>query len=381
MKIKIDREHLADKLKKVIKFVPSKSIIPAQDNFKFTVTDNSMEIVGADSQCQIKMYMPVKSDNNGSFCLPAKLFLNTINLFRENEVLITKKSDTVIEIKNGKSKCKITVDCMPDDFPMMPIHETKHELSILQINLKTGIKFAEKFIDDEKSARIGAAGINIDKVNNRMVFTGLVDHLMCRVNVAPLSIGSWDENIVMPSETASKMLSILSDNGEVTMCHSKDRMIFFADDTIERFEIISTSVNTKFPNSERLFEYKGEDFIVINTLEFKDSFSRLRLYSGEFDKDKRVFMEIKEGAPEELLLTASDSLKGKDGEEAISITNHNGKTLNKQFSSGSMLKILANIEDSDLLFFFNDSDKIACFVEPKVDGKENNFNFLIAPTT
>lgn len=381
MKIRIDRELLADKLKKVIKFIPAKSIVPAQDNFKFTIKDNNMEIVGADSQCQIKMYMPVKSDMDGAFCLPAQLFLKTVNLFRENEVLITKKTDTVIELKNGKSKCKITVDCMAEDFPIMPIQETKHELSISQSNLKMGIKFTEKFIDDEKSARIGAAGININEVNNRMVFTGLDGAIMCRINVAPLAIGSWENNIVMPAETASKLLSLLGDNGEVTMCHSGDKMIFFTDDTIERFEIISTSVNTKFPDSERLFGFKGEDFIIINTLEFKDCFSRLRLYSGEFDKDKRVYMEIKGDNLNELVLTASDNMKGKDGEEAITIVNPTGKMLKKQFNSGSMLKILANIEDNDIMFYFNESDKVASFIEPKVDGGENNFNFLITQTT
>lgn len=381
MKIRIDRELLADKLKKAFKFVPAKSIVPAQDNFKFTITDNVMEIIGADSQCQIKLFMPVKSDSNGAFCLPAQLFLKTVNLYRENEVLITKKSDTVIELKNGKSKNKITIDCMPEDFPMMPVRETKHEISILQSNLKMGIKFAEKFIDDEKSARIGAAGINIDEINNRMVFTGLVDHLMCRVNVPPLAIGSWDKNIVMPSETASKLLSLLGDNGEITMCHSEDKMIFFTDDTIERFEVISTSVNTKFPDTERLFGFKGDDFVVMNTLEFKDAFSRLRLYSGDFDKDKRVFMEVKSDNLNELTLIASDNMKGKDGEEIMTIVNPTGKTLKKQFNSGSMLKILSNIEDSEIMFFFNESDKVASFIEPKVGVGENNFNFLITSTS
>lgn len=381
MKVKLDRELLADKLKKSFKFIPSKSIVPAQDNVRCTIKDNIMEIVAADSQCQVKLFMPVKSDSDGAFCLPAQLFLKTVNLFRENEVLITKKSDTVIELKNGKSKCKITMDCMPEDFPTMPEAKTTHELSISQYNLKTGIKFTEKFVDDERSVKVGAAGININEVNSRMVFTGLDGHLLCRVNVAPLAIGSWDKNIVMPVDTATKLLSLLGDNGEVTMCHSDDKMVFFTDDSIERFEITSTSVNTKFPNSEMLFSKKGEDFMIINTLELKDAFARLRLYSGDFDSDKRVHIATNGTNLNELILNSSDNLKGKDGEETMTIVNPSGKQLKKQFNSGSMLKVLANVEDNEILFYFNESDKVPCFIEPKVDGKENNFNFLIGTTS
>jgi DNA polymerase III sliding clamp (beta) subunit (PCNA family) len=378
MKLTADREQLADKLKKCVKFIPSKTLVNAQEYFRCTVKDNIMEIMGADSQCEVKMYCPVKSDVDWAFCIQAAIFLKTISLFRENEVRITKKSDTQIELKNGKaSTYKITVDCMPEDFPVMPPPQTIHELSISQYHLRMGLKFTEKFIDDDKSAKVGATGINIHEVDKRLVFTGLDGHMLCRINVPPLAIGSWEKNIVLPPETASKVLSLLNDKGEITMCHNDDKVVFFTDDTIERFEITSTLVNTKYPNSEGLFKKKGADYAVINTLELKDVFMRLKLYSD--DVTSIIKMTTNPQNVNELTIITSNTLKPKDGEEIITIKNASGKHINKGFNAFSMLKVLANIESNELFFYFNESNNVASFIEPLVgENEENNFNFLIS---
>lgn len=379
MKIRIDREQLADKLKKAIKFIPSKSLVPSQEDFKFSVRSNMMEITAADSQSQIKIYCPVKADKDGDFCIEAKLFLKTINLFRENEVLITKKSDTVIELKNGKSKCKITMGTMPENFPVMAYPDVKHEISISQYNIKQGLKFCEKFIDDERSSRVGAMGINIHEIDKRIVFTGLDSYMLCRVNVSPLAIGSWGDNIVLPQETATKLNSLLGDKGELTLCHNGDKVVFFASDEIEKFEIVSTLVNTKYPNSESLFSKKKEDFIIINTLEFKDAFMRLRLYSSNLDSRRTVMMRTNPDNVNELILSSQDVLKPKEGEEIITINNVCVKHITKKFNSEGMLKILVNIDSNEIMFFFVDNDNIGCFIEPVVAStEEKNFNFLIS---
>jgi DNA polymerase III sliding clamp (beta) subunit (PCNA family) len=383
MKLTVDRELLADKLKKSIKFIPTKSLINAQTNFRCTIENNVMEIMGADSQCQVKMFCPVKSDGDWAFCIKADLFLKTINLFRENEVIITKKSDTVLALKNGKASVyKLTMDVFPDDFPVMPPPSTKNELSIFQYYLKMGLKFADKFIDDDRSAKVGATGININEVNRRLVFTGSDGFVLCRVNVSPMSIGLWEKNIVLPSETGSKVLSLLSDKGEIAICHNNEKVVFFTDDTVERFEITSTLVNTTYPDSEAIFNKKGIDYASINTLEFKDVFMRLRLYSSDLDSDRTVYMSTNKDNINELILTAQDVLKPKDGEERITIKNVSGKPIKKAFNSSSMLRILSNIESNEMKFFFQESNHIGCFIEPAVgEAEENNFNFLIGSCT
>lgn len=383
MKLIAERELLADKLKKSMKFVPSKTLISAQENFRCVVKDNVMEIMAADSQTQIKIYCPVKSDVDFSFCVEAEIFLKTISLFRENEVRITKKSETILELKNGKaSTYKITMDCFPDDYPVMPPPQNTHELSLSQHDLKMSLKFTEKFTDDEKSGRVTAEAISINVIDKRLVFTALDTRILCRVNVPPLAIGSWAHNIILPEETATKVISILNEKGEVAMCHDGGKIIFFTDDSIERFEITSTLKEGKYPDSEKLFGKKGEDYAIMNTLEVKDVFQRLKLYSSDQEAVRVIQMATKKDNVNELVLSASSLLKPKEGEETITIKNVCGKPMNKKFNSGLMLKILSNIESNEFMFFFQESDKMACFIEPVLEELEvKNFNFLICSTS
>lgn len=381
MKLTVDRENLANKLKRAIKFIPSKSLITAHEHFCCTIKDNVMEIMGADGQAQAKLYCPVKSDEGWAFCVEANIFLKTISLFRENEVQISKKPDkNVLELKNGKASVyKVTMDCLPENFPVMDAPNPGNELSITQYDLKIGLKFTEKFTDDDKAhGRAYVTGININEVNKRLIFTGTDREMLCRVNVPPLAIGSWEKSIVLPQETAIKVMSLLGDKGEIAICHDNNKVIFFTDDTIERFEVTSTLVNTAYPNSEALFSKKGSDYVIINTLEFKDVFQRLRLYCSDVNADRTVKFSTNPENVNELTFTASDMLKPKEGIETITINNVSGKSINKGFDSNSMLKILTNIESNDIMFFFNESNNVASFIDPIVGAnEENNFNFLI----
>lgn len=376
MKLKIDREQFLNKIKSCYKFVSDKAIIPALLNFKITVKDNSMEIVACDGQAQVRMFCPCKGDD-GAMCIPAKLLLDTINLFRENEVLITKKDDIKITLKNGKSKYNLTADTHPDEFSLIPVKGSGDEFLILQQHLAMGLKYGNKFISDESFTR-GAEGINLSEIDNEMVFTGLDSFSMCRVNVKPRSIGAWSKNVVIPQDTAAKVLSLLDDLGEALICVVGDKIIF-SGDTPDKFEVVSTSVNTKFPNSERIFNLRGEDFMTINNMELRDAVSRLRLYCSKLDKAKKVTIQTNTANKNELVLTAIDQDFQRAGEEVITINNNSGKALTKVFNTEYLLKILHSIDTTDILFYFKNTDKEPCFIVPVEENMDNdNFNFLIS---
>lgn len=375
-KIKADREILAERLKKAYKFVPQNSVIPAMLNFKISVTGNSMEIVAGDSQCSVKIYCSVKSDGDISFCVPAQIFYRTIDKFRENDVIITVKDDK-IELKNGKAKYKVSSDCLASDYPVMPQGKMDSEFSILQYNLKMGIKFSNKFIDEERSKMVNANGINIDEINSRIVFTGLDGFNACRANVAPMGVGSWCGNFVLPEDSADKISSMLSDNGEVTVCHGDGKMILFTEGD-NKFEITTLSVNTKFPNSENIFSKRGDTKMIINTNEFRDAVNRLRLYASDDDSDKRVIVKTSDENVNELILTSVDSNRNKSGEECITIDNPSGKPMNKGFNSISIINVLNCIDENEFCLYFTDDNRIPVFIHPNnKEGIVNSLDFLI----
>lgn len=378
-KVVIDRELFLSKLNKAIKFVPSKSIIPAFDNFLLKVNKTTMEIIGCNPATQVRIDCQVVSSTaDFSICVPAKLFVKTISLFSENNVTITQKKDIQIELKCGKSKYNIGMDCFPDTFPRIEVKEMTNEINMSQFYLRLGLKSANSFVDDDnKNANMTA--INVIEVNNKIVFTGLVEALMCRASVPPISINKWDK-VNISAECASKVVSLLGDKGEVGVSHNGDHIMFFTDkDSPEMFEVISTVANVRFPNSESLFSKRPDNLYMINTLECNAAVKRLKLYASEGDT-KLVRFELNEG--NELMLTSADTLTNKDGEESILMENKTNTPIGKFFSHDHLIQVLSSIETNDFWLHYSDQKNHPSFIIPKVNTEEENiFCFLIAEFT
>jgi DNA polymerase-3 subunit beta len=373
MKIRIDRELFLAKLQKAIKFVPSKAMLPAFLNFKLTVRDGVMEIIGSDQNNQVKVYCPVSSKDTGSVCLPAKLLLKTISLFRENEVQITQKNEKKVELKCGKSKYNIGIDCMPDDYPVMEVRNITSDINMNQFFLNSAVKIAEKFVDEDcKYANL--IGIKIEEVGNRIIFTGAHQVGMSRVSIKPISNTRWGI-IVLLAETANKVMTLLEDQGEITVAHNVEKIKFIAGSGSDMFEVSAVTSAVKFPNTETFFSSRPDKFVVINTEEFKTAVKRLMLYSSS---EESTFFTMSSDGGTDLTLVSSDNNLDRDGEEIMTIVNNGGISFNKSFSSDTMLQILNNIDEQEFLFMIPEETNMPYPIVPKIDeGREEMLSFLI----
>lgn len=377
-KVMIDRELLLFKLEKAIKFVPAKSIIPAMDNFMLNISADSMDIIACNSGTQLRTDCQVKANGSFAICVAAKLLLKTVKLFSDNQVTITQKKEDSIELKCGKSKYNIGLDCFPENFPRIPIEEMIYSINIAQFYLKLGLKYANSFVDDEnKNANMVA--INIAEIDNKMVFTGLTNELMCRAAVPPISINNWDK-INITTDAAKCLLTLLGEKGEVGVSHNGKHAIFYTGaDSSEMFEVITTLANVKFPNSESLFSKKPENRYVINTIECNSAVKRLKLYASDGDV-KQVNFNC--DGSNDIILTSSDSFTKKDGEELLTIDNVTKTPINKNLAHDHLIQVLNTMESHEFILMYSSEKNRPSFIIPKVNTEEENiFCFLIAEYT
>ncbi len=375
MKLKIDRELLALKLNKAIKFTPDKQIIPAFENFLLFTKEGKINIIATDGNIQIHLQCPVKTDGNVAICVPAKLFLKTVNLFRENEVLITIKSDTKIEVKCGKAKYNITLDCMANDFPVMLSPASTNEIAINQFLLSIGLKSTQRFVD-EKNVNANMAAINIAEINDKIVFIGLTQVLFCRAAIKPISINKWEKVSILP-DTANKVDLMLGEKGEVNIIHDDKRISFSSNlGTSDSFEIISVVANAKFPSPESAYARQSKDMLVVNTMELSDAMKRLRLYVEEGSVPIITISNTENS--QELKLTSADNLTHKDGEEIISIINPSEVIINRSMKNDDIIKVLSVVDAAEVKLFLDSGKKGPTSIVPVVNtDDEDIFNFLI----
>lgn len=377
MKVTLDRELFLMKLQKAIKFVPTKTLIPAFDNIMLTmVSDSVISMQATNGNTQVRMECQVMSgDPAFSVCVPARLLLKTINLFGENKVILTLKQEDVLELKCGKSKYNIGLDCFPKDFPKIPMTAVTSEINMQQFNLRIGLKSSEKFVDED-SQNANMVAINIAEINNKIVFTGLTQISMCRSALKPISINKWD-TVSIPTDCATKVISILGDKGEIGIAHNGTHISFFTDkDSPEAFDVISTVANIKFPNTEKLFSQKPEMSYIVNTMEFLSAVKRLKLYSSKLEANT---VNVLANDGDEMVLTSSDSLTKKSGEESMSFTNSTKTPIDKNFGHENLIQILSSVETNEFTLYYSEKQTAPSFIIPKVNTEDEDiFSFLIA---
>lgn len=376
-KVILDRELFVAKLDKLIKFVPKeKSIVPAFENILMEIKGNKMKIVAADSNMQCFMNCDVKASEDFSICVPAHLIHKTVSLFKENEVIIKKKDDKKIEISSGKSKYNITLDCMPESFPIMNILSPENEITMTQYFLKLGLRSAGRFVNED-GPNTNLTSININEVNNKMVFTAASQVMMCRVAVDPISINKWAHLNIAP-ETAKRVMGLLEDKGEVTVTHGDNHVCFFSNPESEfNFEMRSVTANAKFPDTESIFNNMPKNRVRVNTIELMDAVKRLKLY---YEDGKASIFSIQE-ENNSMKLMSADKMTEKDGEEIITIIDLEGAIkLYKGFKNDQVIMILQNIDapEVDIYYSMTENKNIPTFIIPRVQTEQEKiFSFLV----
>ncbi len=368
-----DREILLSKLKKAVKFVPGKTILPVYDNFKLVIVGKDMNIFATDGNLQFKIHCLVESTEDTTICIPAKLLVQTLSLSRENVVKmsLSKKKKNTIEIKIGKSKYDIGINAQPNDFPMMKVTDPISDITMEQFFVNMALKSTEKFADGKSNANY--SGINIVEMGDKLIFTGLDGSLVCRCAVKPMSIQKEWKKVVIPAETASAVAGFMEEAGEIGIIHNGDKISFFCNTEVgDSYEITSILSNAKFPDSERFFKLNHPMHIKANTLEMLDAIKRLKLYSHE-TSGYRVLIETNPDNLNEFMLTAIDDLTNKSGQEFVTIENITGKPFRKAFSADMTIKILSVIETNEFLYKYSDRATDPSFIDPVVTSKEEEF--------
>lgn len=368
-----DRELFLEKLNKLQAFIPKKSVTPCFDNIFISIDAGIAEVLASDGQTQIRIYSACRSKDTFMFCVPSKIFISTISLFRENEIKVSVKDNKLV-IKSGKSKYNITLDTFPQDYPVMELKDCIGEITLRQFYLKQGLKAAETFVGD-KNSHVNLNGVHIALIDKEIVFTGSEQQLLCRCAIKPISINKW-HSIVLPTETANKTCTVLSDKGEINITVSKDKVLFAADtDSIEKIEIISTLSEAIYPNTEALFKVLPEDNFIANVSEFSDALKRLKLYAFSEVPAITIYSEN----TNEIVIVSKDDTIGKSGEEVLSVRELGDKKFRKTYHADWLIKIMKEISDNEFAFHYDSVQNKPSQVLPIItnDGKEENYKFLL----
>jgi DNA polymerase III sliding clamp (beta) subunit (PCNA family) len=376
-KATFDREMLEHALAKSVKIIPKKTIIPSHESVMIEVGDTTLGLgiavfTTVNSSMELSVRCPVKHKENFAVCVPARILFKMISMFKENEIIFNVKSEKSIEIKCGKSRHALSMDCLPKDFPVMNYIAPENELSINEFYLKSAFNNASGFVlkSDDGAA---VSTISITEENNLMVFQSTNKHIVFRNSIKPTSIINWSPICIM-QETAATISSLLGDDAEIDVTHSGNRITFSnLTDGNEWFIAKATPSNATFPSTSVFFNEERDSQVLINTMELRSAVTRLELHSTETD-----FYHVKmieQG--KEIVLTCINNDFQTEGEESVTILKKEGfAPFTKGLNGNYILKCLKVIETNEFALSYTENNNIPCKIEP-FESKDSNSQISI----
>lgn len=327
MEFIIHNECFNKAISDVSKAVSLKTPFPILTGIKIIANNNSLILVGSNSDIVIEKVIPVTIDGikvlevyeTGSVVVSAK-YLNEIVKklpdkihFKVNEnQLVTIQSDEIITNLHGFNS---------EEYPRLPqIDETKY-IRISSIKLIEIIK-QTSFAASKSESRPVLTGVNMSFKENHLSCVATNSHRLALKELAVESNVNGSFNV--SSTSLNELTKLINNEPGVINIFVTDSFMVFKSNTTSLF---SRLIEGNYPNIAGLFPTNSKTKITLDTQQLLKGIDRACLFSSEW-KNNNVLLEIKDGTKIKISSNSSEigkieetqSIKAIDGETDLSIS-------------------------------------------------------------
>jgi len=193
------------------------------------------------------------------------LFNNYIDLL-PNEALNFETIKDEISIKSKTQNAKIK-GISSDEFPIIPLVETKEKFLIEAIILKNALeKIIFSISPSEIRAELSGALFSFNKPEvNKLTIVGTDSYRLTEKEIPVKGIPSKTiKNLIIPVRTLQEVLRMIKDKGDIEVCLSENQILFVYKGT----ELISRVINGEYPDYKQTIPQAIRTKILIKKEEF-----------------------------------------------------------------------------------------------------------------
>jgi DNA polymerase III sliding clamp (beta) subunit (PCNA family) len=345
----------------------------AWEHLRIEVVDKSMNIYARNSELQVQSYCKaLKADEDYEFCVPGKLFYDTIKSLTSEEINIKtdikgKAFVTTIWIKGNKKKFTMTgID--PEHFS--PFYSAK-EMQYFTMPMKPfagAVGIASTAV--KKDAILTAlSGVSIQVRNNKLQITGTTNF-----GGVKMVIGSPGDipDMLLP-KGAAVTLDALDVTPEIEVGSNGDHIIM----KTGQATVTCVLLEHKFPNMDSFWEgMTPHNYITVERKEFLASVRRMNMFSRK-EKERADYIAL-EISGDTMTLSCESAMQASSGHEELDIENNDFDDLTIGFSPKYLTGTLAGMNTDYVIFMATARDTSAFMMEK--DG-DNDFvhNWILAP--
>ncbi|MGF7233022.1 DNA polymerase III subunit beta [Arachidicoccus sp.] len=334
MKFIVSSSTLLKQLQQISGVISSNTVLPVLEDFLFEITDKKLMIVATDLETVMRVQIGIESNENGRFCVPAKILLDTLKALPDQPLTFSIDESFAIEITSENGKYKIMGE-NSDNFPKDPSDEASSSFTILSAALLTAIN-KTLFAVSSDDLRPAMTGVFFELSEKEIQFVSTDAHRLVkykRTDVAPGETGSF----IVPRKPLNVLKNVLPDNEDALIISHTANHLFVKH---ENTSLICRLIDARFPDYKVVIPASNPYVMTLDKATFASGLRRLNVFANK--STNLVVLSI---SGSELQLSAQDVDFNFEGNERLSC-QYNGEPIQIGFNAKFLSEML-NAADSD----------------------------------
>lgn len=367
MKLRCERDVLAEALSTAGRAVANRSTLPVLSGVRMELAGDQLTLTGSDLELTVSVQITVAGLADGVAVVPSRL-LNDIVKALEPGAVEFETTDDSARIASGRSE--FSLKPLPaDEFPRVsPVEgdEVRFDADALVGALRQVLPAAST--DDNRQILTGvllAANPDAGVEGLRLVATD--SYRLAVVDLPGVSVLSSGKSVLVPSRALSELSKALGDGGQITL-RLGERDASFATGGSDGGVILTTRlIEGDYPNYQGLIPQNQPNLLTVNRESLIEALRRVKLLARDATP---VRLQLS-GNGLELRAVTQDVGEGTESLDAT----YTGEELTVAFNPDYLLAGIEAVDGDEISLATTDSLKPAVVRDPATE----HFLYLLMP--
>ncbi len=369
MKFIVSSQVLLKSLQSISGVLGTNSTLPILDNFLFRLEADILTIIASDVETTMSVEVDlVKSEDEGSIAIPAKILIETLKTFGNIPITFNINLESqMIELATDDGKFKLS-GFNGDEFPASPSLEESSEISISADILEQAIS-KTIFATGNDELRPVMMGVNFEFTSNGLIMVGTDAHKLVKYTQKSIK-SDREDSFVVPKKPLNQLKNILSrSKGDVSIKYNKVNANF----EFDNYKLVCRLVDSKYPNYEAVIPKDNPNNLVVDRVQFLNKIRRVSFFANQ--STNQIKLSI---TGQELTLSAEDLDFTNEAQERLSCS-YKGENMEIGFNSKFLLEMINNIDSEQVTLELSSPGRAGILLPFNEEETDEEILMLVMP--
>ena len=366
MNIKVSSGELLKLCNICLTVIPAKAVMVILKDFLFEVTGDQLTITASDLEFTLRGKMPVISDQDGKFAIPAEALVGTLRELPEQPLEIEFNEENLgIEIRSSSGFYRTGSNSV-SEYPNLPDFEEENQIIVDSDRLLKALNTCA-FATATDDMKTNMMGINMAVQPDSLVFVATNSHKLVKYTLFTEN-NDQETSMILPKKIVPILKAMATEVLPVKIMYAKNQVKFAYKD----FEITCKLINLIYPNYNSVIPVNNDKEIVVDRQTMLHALKRLVVFGNKTTFQTNVNVD-----DNVMVMETLDAEFANEAQETI-VCQFEGERLELCYNARYLIESLSNLESQDVKFLISQPGKAALLV-PKEDEVGENIIMIVMP--